>query len=90
MNNNIITDPTLIAESLNNYFINIGQQFAKDNSLHDVSTNEPNNKNVSIGTPLSQNTSFYFSQVETHNVYLILSNLKANKATGLDKIPAKS
>ena len=32
---------------------------------------------------------FQFSQIEIHNVYSILNNLKANKSTGLDKIPAK-
>ena len=41
------------------------------------------------GARLSQNTSFHFSQIEIHNVYSILNNLKANKSTGLDKIPAK-
>jgi hypothetical protein len=35
------------------------------------------------------NSSFYFSQINVENVALALQNLKANKSTGLDKIPAK-
>ena len=88
LNNNTITDSTLIAESLNNYFINIGPQLANDISFYEESDNDLNNENVS-GARLSQNTSFHFSQIEIHNVYSILNNLKANKSTGLDKIPAK-
>ena len=88
VNNNTITDSTLIAESLNNYFINIGPQLASDTSFYEEPDNDLNNENVS-GARLSQNTSFHFSQIEIHNVYSILNNLKANKSTGLDKIPAK-
>ena len=88
VNNNTITDSTLIAESLNNYFINIGPQLASDISSYEEPDNDLNNENVS-GVRLSQNTSFHFSQIEIHNVYSILNNLKANKSTGLDKIPAK-
>jgi hypothetical protein len=36
------------------------------------------------------NSTFYFSQINVENVALTLHNLKANKSTGLDKIPAKS
>ena len=88
VNNNTITDSTLIAESLNNYFINIGPQLASDISSYEEPDNDLNDENVS-GARLSQNTSFHFSQIEIHNVYSILNNLKANKSTGLDKIPAK-
>ena len=88
VNNDAITDSTLIAESLNNYFINIGPQLASDISFYEEPDNDLNNENVS-GARLSQNTSFHFSQIEIHNVYSILNNLKANKSTGLDKIPAK-
>ena len=88
LNNNTITDSTLIAESLNNYFINIGPQLASDISSYEEPDNDLNNENVS-GARLSQNTSFHFTQSEIHNVYSILNNLKANKSTGLDKIPAK-
>ena len=35
------------------------------------------------------NSTFYFSQINVENVALTLHNLKANKSTGLDKIPAK-
>ena len=38
---------------------------------------------------LPQNTSFHFCPIEIDNVYSTLRNLKANKSTGLDKIPAK-
>ena len=61
---------------------------ANDISFYEESDNDLNNENVS-GARLSQNTSFHFSQIEIHNVYSILNNLKANKSTGLDKIPAK-
>ena len=61
---------------------------ASDISFYEEPDNDLNNDNVS-GARLSQNTSFHFSQIEIHNVYSILNNLKANKSTGLDKIPAK-
>ena len=61
---------------------------ASDISSYEEPDNDLNNENVS-GARLSQNTSFHFSQIEIHNVYSILNNLKANKSTGLDKIPAK-
>ncbi len=35
------------------------------------------------------NSTFYFSQIKVENIALTLHNLKANKSTGLDKIPAK-
>ena len=47
LNNNTITDSTLIAESLNNYFINIGPQLANDISFYEESDNDLNNENVS-------------------------------------------
>ena len=47
VNNNTITDSTLIAESLNNYFINIGPQLASDISFYEEPDNDLNNENVS-------------------------------------------
>ena len=35
------------------------------------------------------NTEFQFHQINVENVALALMNLKTNKSTGLDKIPAK-
>ena len=79
----------LISESINNYFINIGPQLANETSSYEESDNELNKENVSILDSLSQNTSFHFCRIEIHNVYSILRNLKANKSTGLVKVPAK-
>jgi hypothetical protein len=36
------------------------------------------------------NTEFQFHQINIENVALALMNLKTNKSTALDKIPAKS
>ena len=51
INNNII-DSTLIGESLNNYFINIGAQFTNKTSSYEESVNEFNDENVSIENSL--------------------------------------
>ena len=38
---------------------------------------------------IQKNSTFYFSQISVENVALTLRNVKANKSTGLYKIPAK-
>ena len=62
---------------------------ANETLSYEESVNELNNENISIEDSLSQNTSFHFCPVEINNVYSTLGNLKANKSTGLDKIPTK-
>ena len=44
-----------------------------------------NNNNQS---DIQKNSTFYFSQISVENVALTLRNLKSNKSTGLDEIPA--
>ena len=53
---------------------------------HELSEEEMNNGYI----PNSQiNTEFQFHQINVENVALALMNLKTNKSTDLDKIPAK-
>ena len=84
-NGDVVSDPKLIAETFNDYFINIGPNLAAE--INDESYDEESQLDDSAS--LSSDTQFYFSQINVSSVTLTLQNLKANKATGLDKIPAK-
>jgi hypothetical protein len=87
VNNNIISDPKVIAESFNDYFVNIGPKLASEASreFHDE-LGLPNN----FSRPGSiSNSPFCFFEISIENVSMTLRNLKANKSTGLEKIPAK-
>ena len=85
-NGDVVSDPKLIAETFNDYFINIGPNLAAE--INDESYDEESQLDDSAS--LSSDTQFHFSQINVSSVTLTLTlNLKANKATGLDKIPAK-
>jgi hypothetical protein len=86
VNNNTISDPKVIAESFNDYFVNIGPKLASEASreFHDGLPN-----NFSRPGSISNSPFCSFERISIENVSMTLRNLKANKSTGLDKIPAK-
>jgi hypothetical protein len=86
VNNKTISDSKIIAESFNEYFVNIGPRLASEASeeFYDEGLTNNNNQPASMS-----NSTFYFSQINVENVALTLHNLKANKYTGLDKYQLK-
>ncbi len=85
VNNRNISNSKLIAEAFNEYFVNIGPNLASE--ANDELPEEEMNNNY-IPNP-QINAEFQFHQITVENVALALMNLKTNKSTGLDKIPAK-
>ena len=83
---NTISDPKIIAEFFNEYFVNIGPRLASEASKEFSDDELTNNNNQ---PDIQKNSTFYFSQISVESVALTLRNLKSNKSTGLDKIPAK-
>ena len=86
INNDTFSDPVVIAESFNDYFVNIGPKLASEASRECHDEGLPNN--CSRLCPTS-NFPFRFLEIRIENVSMTLRNLKANKSTGLDKKPAK-
>jgi hypothetical protein len=76
----------LHAESFNDYFVNIGPKLASEASREFHDEGLPNN--CSRPGTIS-NSPFCFFEISIENVSMTLRNLKANKSTGLDKIPVK-
>ena len=87
--NNTISDPTAIAESFNDYFVNIGPELASEasRSKEFEENGLPNNCSRSISMT---NSSFCFLEISIENVSMTLRNLQANKSTALDKYQPKS
>ena len=83
---NAISDPKIIAEFFNEYFVSIGPRLASEASKEFSDHELTNNNNQ---PDIQKNSTFYFSQISVENVALALRNVKANKSTGLYKIPAK-
>ena len=83
---NTISDPKIIAEFFNEYFVNIGPSLASEASKEFSDDELTNNINQ---PDIQKNSTFYSSQISVENIALTLRNLKSNKSTGLDKIPAK-
>ena len=77
-NNSNLVDPAQMAECFNDYFVNIGPKLAAEISY----TSRPNIRPTI-------DSSFVFQYINVDNVKSSLMNLKTNKSTGLDKIPAK-
>jgi hypothetical protein len=80
----IISDDIKIAESFNNYFVSIGAELASEieNNSLDSSSSENVNSRSSI--------QFKFSEINVHEVFLLLHKLKTSKSTGIDNIPARA
>ena len=82
--NVILTDRNLIANNLNDYFVNIGPSLALG-----VEGNYHTSAGVTNRGDSECNTTFCFSDISVHQVLNNLKQLVTSKATGVDKIPAK-
>lgn len=81
---NVLTDKNLIANKLNDYFVNIGPSLALEvEEDHRTFAGETN------VTDSECNTIFRFSDISVDQVLNNLKQLIVSKATGIDKIPAK-
>ena len=86
INDTIVSDDKVIAESFNDFFTNIGINLAAESDqLYNNLGDDPNFHQHQW----CPGTRFYFSDISVSNVALRLQNLKASKATGVDNIPAK-
>ncbi|CAB4022776.1 RNA-directed DNA polymerase from mobile element jockey-like, partial [Paramuricea clavata] len=80
----IISDDIKIAESFNDFFVNIGAKLANEIEIN--STDFTSFQSV----PSRPDIQFKFSEISTHEVCLQLRNLKTSKSTGIDTIPARA
>ena len=85
VNDNLVSDPKSMAEGLNDYFVNIGPALAAEYEEESNNSAQTTNDNIN-SFPCAQ---FKFSPILVDNVASTLRGLKANKTTGLDKIPPK-
>ena len=83
VNDNLVSDPKSMAEALNDYFVNIGPTLAAEYEEESCNIAQTTNVNSFLCAL------FKFSPILVDNVALTSRGLKANKATGLDKIPPK-
>ena len=82
LGDNSLTNPKDIAEVFNDYFANIGQNLA---------SNQTDNTNFNFETYVKKAESEFtaFQPVTISQVYQLLTGLSSNKATGIDKISSK-
>ena len=82
---NVFTDRNLIANKLNEYFVNTGPSLP-----HEVEENHPISADqTTIGDFDNRtNSIFHFSEISVDQVLTNLKQLEASKVTGIDKIPA--
>ena len=85
INDNLESDPKSMAEALNDYFVNIGPTLAAEYEGESCNIAETTNDNINSFLCAQ----FKFSPIPVENVASTLRGLKANKTTGLDKIPPK-
>ena len=87
INDTIILDHKLIAESFNEYFVNVGINIgAESEQIYEIPSDD---QIPESGLDHSPNIQFKFANINVSNVAMNLSNLKASKATGMDNLPAK-
>ena len=86
VNDVIISEDNLIAETFNDLFINIGSKLASE-----IDAQPPNESDAegTINNNISLLSTFEFSAISEEEVYTELCNLKETKSTGLDMIPAR-
>ena len=77
---NNITEEIYIAESMNEYFTNIGPNLAAQVSTTNIKPESYVDRTEST---------FSFTLIDVHEVYEALNNLKTSKSLGPDKIPAR-
>ena len=82
LGDNSLTNPKDTAEVFNDYFANIGQNLA---------SNQTDNINFNFETYVKKAESEFtaFQPVTISQVYQLLTGLSSNKATGVDKISSK-
>ena len=81
IDNDIITDPTKIAEGFNNYFSTIAE------NLQQKIVYNNNGFMKYLNQPLDQN--FIFRSVESDEILNLIDSLGENKASGPHSIPSK-
>jgi hypothetical protein len=81
-----ITDPTMIAECLNNHFVNIGEQLASQLEAPQIHYTTFLNKNI-LPDDLPM---FEFTQIEELELLSVLEALTLRKATGYDQITVRT
>ena len=85
VNDNLVSDPKSMAEGLNDYFVNIGPTLAAEYGEESCNIAQTTNDNINSFLLCAQ--FLKFSPILVDNVASTLRGLKANKTTGLDKIP---
>ena len=85
VNEAIISENNLIAETFNDFFIHIGSKLASE---IDVQLPNENDAEGNINNNISLLSTFEFSAI-SEEVYTELCNLKETKSTGIDTIPAR-
>ena len=86
VNDNLVSDPNSMTEGLNDYFVNIRPALAAEYEEESYNTAQITNDNIN-SFPCAQ---LKISPIPVDNVASTLRRLKANKTTGLDKIPPKT
>ena len=83
----IISDDKLIAESFNEYFINVGINIGTESEqFYEIPSDD---QIPELGLDHSHNIRFKFANINVSNVAMNLSNLKVSKATGMDNLSAR-
>ena len=82
INNQIINDPVQIANTMNNYFTNIGPDLAKK-----FQNSTDNNFMNFMGE--SNKQSMYMFKTNPNEVYKLINKLKNKKSSGFDDLSAK-
>ena len=83
----IISDDKLIAESFNEYFINVGINIGTESEqFYEIPSDD---QIPESGLDHSPNIRFEFANINVSNVTMNLSHLKVSKATGMDNLTAK-
>ena len=83
INDKVISDDKIMAETFNEYLINIGMKMAAESGNQSTDTC---NSERDVNPPKEY---FHFSDITIDNVFIRLQKLNASKATGMDGIPAK-
>ena len=83
-----ISDDKLLAETFNEFFVNIWTTLASEIEYESMNVNSGNSANY-YQNP-SQDILFNFSEIHPDEVIHQLANLKISKSTGIDNIPSKA
>ena len=86
VNDVIISEDSLIAETFNDFFIHIGSKLVSE---IDVQLPNENDAEGDINNNISLLSTFQFSAISEEELYTELCNLKETKSTGIDTIPTR-